>query len=60
VLELWDNEIGTLPDEMGQLRSLRYLELRGILFSEEQHVQFREMLPDTQIMLSPSCNCKIQ
>lgn len=59
-LELWDNEIGTLPDEMGQLKRLRFLELRGILFSVEQHQQFRDMLPDTQIMLSPSCNCKTQ
>ena len=58
VLELWDNEIGTLPEEMKQLKNLKTLELRGILFSDEQHLHFREMLPNTTIYLSPSCNCK--
>lgn len=58
VLELWDNEIGTLPEEMKNLSKLKVLELRGILFSEDQHKHFRELLPNTTIYLSPSCNCK--
>ncbi len=58
VLELWDNEIGTLPEEMKNLSKLKVLELRGILFSEDQHKHFHEMLPNTMIYLSPSCNCK--
>jgi hypothetical protein len=49
-----------LPDEMGQLRKLSFLELRGILFSDEQQQQFHDMLPETKIMMSPSCNCKTQ
>lgn len=58
VLELWDNEIGTLPEEMKNLTKLKVLELRGILFSDEQHKHFQDMLPNTTIYLSPSCNCK--
>jgi Leucine-rich repeat (LRR) protein len=60
VLELWDNEIGTLPDEMKQLLNLKTLELRGILFSEEDQKHFHELLPNTRIYMSPSCNCKTQ
>jgi len=60
VLEMWDNEIETLPDEIAMLKNLRYLELRGILFSEDQQREFHELLPETTIMMSPSCNCKTQ
>ena len=58
VIELWDNEIGTLPEEIKNLKHLKVLELRGILFSEEQQKHFRELLPNTRIYMSPSCDCK--
>lgn len=57
-IELWDNELGTLPEEIKELHNLRSLDLRGILFSEEQHKHFFELLPKTEIYMSPSCNCK--
>jgi len=57
-IELWDNELGTLPEEIKELHNLRSLDLRGILFSEEQHQHFFELLPKTEIYMSPSCNCK--
>jgi hypothetical protein len=58
VLELWDNEIGTLPEEIRNLKHLKVLELRGILFSDEQQKHFQELLPHTRIYMSPSCDCK--
>jgi Leucine-rich repeat (LRR) protein len=58
-LDLWENEISGLPEEMKNLTNLKELDLRGILFTEKQHLQFRELLPGVQIHLSPGCNtCK--
>jgi Leucine-rich repeat (LRR) protein len=58
VLELWDNEIDSLPDDIRFMSSLRTLELRGILFSEQEQSYIRSLLPDTDILFSPSCHCK--
>ena len=58
ILELWDNEISELPSSIRNLKHLKILEMRGILFSEEQQQEFRELLPETRVMMSPSCNCK--
>jgi Leucine-rich repeat (LRR) protein len=58
VLELWDNEIHYVPEEMKGLYSLKVLELRGILFNEEEQQRIKSLLPEANIYLSPSCNCK--
>jgi Leucine-rich repeat (LRR) protein len=58
VIELWDNEIIALPGEIKQLHNLKTLELRGILFSQEEQEQIYNLLPETNVFFSPSCNCK--
>lgn len=58
VLELWDNEVDSLPDDIRLLNSLRTLELRGILFSEQEQAHIRSLLPETDVLFSPSCLCK--
>jgi Leucine-rich repeat (LRR) protein len=58
VLELWDNELYTIPDEIGNLKKLKILELRGILFSNEEGARIDSLLPNTKVMMSPTCNCK--
>jgi Leucine-rich repeat (LRR) protein len=57
-LFLWSNELDDLPDEIAQCTSLKTLELRGILFNAEDHKRFSSLLPDTEILMSPPCNCK--
>lgn len=57
-LEMWDNELDYLPESMKNLRNLKVFELRGILFSQEEQQQISELLPETEIHFSPSCNCK--
>jgi len=57
-LELWDNELEGLPSEIGELQNLRILEIRGILFSPDDQFYFKELLPETNILMSPPCNCK--
>ena len=58
VIELWDNEIIALPEEIKHLHNLKILELRGILFSQEEQEQIYNLLPETNVFFSPSCNCK--
>jgi Leucine-rich repeat (LRR) protein len=58
VLELWDNELYSIPDEIGNLKKLKMLELRGILFSDEEGARIDSLLPNTKVMMSPTCNCK--
>ncbi|HMU77228.1 MAG: leucine-rich repeat domain-containing protein [Bacteroidetes bacterium] len=59
VLSLWDNELSEIPDEIKSLSSvLKKLELRGILFNEEQQKRIHDLLPYTTIYFSPACNCK--
>lgn len=57
MIGLWDNEIVYLPDEMKMLKNLKVLELRGILFNEEEQNQIRELLPQAEVFLSPPCHC---
>jgi Leucine-rich repeat (LRR) protein len=58
VLELWDNELNTIPEELSDLKKLKLLELRGILFSDEEGARIDSLLPNTKVMMSPTCNCK--
>lgn len=58
LLELWDNELSGIPDEISKLQKLKALELRGILFSEDEAARIDSLLPNTKIMMSPTCNCK--
>jgi Leucine-rich repeat (LRR) protein len=58
VLEMWDNELYSIPDEISKLTKLKTLELRGILFSNEEGARIDSLLPNTKVMMSPTCNCK--
>jgi Leucine-rich repeat (LRR) protein len=58
LLELWDNELSDIPDDISRLKKLKAVELRGILFSEEEAARIDSLLPDTKVFMSPTCNCK--
>jgi Leucine-rich repeat (LRR) protein len=58
VLEMWDNELYAIPDEISKLSKLKTLEIRGILFSDEEGARIDSLLPNTKVMMSPTCNCK--
>jgi hypothetical protein len=55
---MWDNEVSEIPDEIGSLSKLKVFELRGILFTEEEQTRVKNLLSNTQVLFSPSCNCK--
>lgn len=57
LLDLWDNDISLIPDEIKNLTNLKVFELRGILFSDDEPARLKELLPNTKINLSPTCDC---
>lgn len=58
IADLWSNNLNELPPTLEKLKKLKVLDLRNILFSDEQHRYIEELLPNTQVFLSPSCKCK--
>lgn len=58
-LDLWGNEIDELPPEISKLQeTLDYLDLRVIFMSFEKQQAIIDLLPETEIYFSNSCNCK--
>jgi len=57
-LDLWGNDIGVLPYEISELKNtLKEIDMRVILMSAKEHKKIKELLPDTKIRFSKSCDC---
>ena len=57
-LDLWGNDIGALPYEIKELENtLKEIDMRVILMSKAEHKKIKELLPNTKIRFSKSCNC---
>ena len=57
-LDVWGNDIGFLPPEIESLKeTLKEIDMRVILMSNEEHKKIKELLPETKIHFSKSCNC---
>ena len=58
-LELLLDQLKDVPDEISELGNLRILEMRGILFTDEEAHRIDSLVvKSAKIYLSPSCNCK--
>ena len=57
-LDLWSNNISYFPEQMKYLKNLRMMDLRVILINTPDQKKIQEMLPNTRIYFSPSCNCQ--
>jgi leucine-rich repeat protein SHOC2 len=57
-LDMWSTELAILPESIKKLENLKVVELRGILFNQEQQDYMYSLLPDATIYFSPPCNCK--
>lgn len=58
-LDLWSNNIDTFPEELIYMRSLKELDLRVILISDNEQERLREMFPKANIYFSKNCNCEL-
>jgi Leucine-rich repeat (LRR) protein len=57
-LDLWSNEIDVFPPEINNLKeSLKKLDLRVVLINDSKQKAIVELLPNTDIYFSKSCNC---
>ena len=44
-LDLWSNDIASLPDDIADLRALRFLDMRVIQLEEGEIERIRELVP---------------
>jgi Leucine-rich repeat (LRR) protein len=56
-LDLWSNEIEKIPFEITELKKLKELDLRVIQFNDEEQQMVLDLLPNTKVYFSKSCNC---
>jgi hypothetical protein len=56
-LDLWSNYIDSLPDSFHGNTTLKLLDMRGIVVTSDKQAAIRQMLPNTEIHFSKSCNC---
>ena len=58
-LDMWSNEIDVFPEEISKLKNtLKVLDLRVILINLEKQKKIVELLPNTEVYMNKSCNCK--
>lgn len=58
-LDLWGNAISVLPEEAGRLaKNLKTLDMRAMAINFEKQKHIQDLLPDTEIFFSKSCNCQ--
>jgi Leucine-rich repeat (LRR) protein len=57
-LDLWSTAMDIFPEEISKLKNtLKILDLRVVLINEEKQKAIAELLPNTNIYFSKSCNC---
>lgn len=56
-LQIWGNEITALPASMEKLENLKYLDMRTIILTTSERENLKDMFPQTEILVSPDCNC---
>lgn len=56
-LQIWGNEITVLPESVNDLEKLKWLDMRAILLTETEREDLLLQLPETELLLSPGCNC---
>jgi Leucine-rich repeat (LRR) protein len=58
MLDLWSNDIDVFPVEISNLKnSLKKIDLRVVLINEDKQRAIADLLPNTNIYFSKSCNC---
>lgn len=56
-LDLWSNYVDELPVSFHDNKTLKLLDMRGIVVTPDKQAAIRQMLPNTEILFSKSCNC---
>jgi Leucine-rich repeat (LRR) protein len=56
-LDLWSNYVDELPASFHGNNTLKRLDMRGIVVTPDKQAAIRQMLPNTEVLFSKSCNC---
>lgn len=56
-IDAWSNNLSVFPNEMKDLANLKEMDLRVINLNEDQQRRLHQLLPNTTIHFSNSCNC---
>ena len=56
-LNLWNTSIDNLPYDIDEVKTLKVIDMRGILLNFEMQEELLELLPKVKLYLSPPCNC---
>ena len=56
-LDIWSNNLSSLPDEIADLKKLKKIDMRVIQYNDQEMKFMRDLLPNTEILFSKSCNC---
>lgn len=57
VLDMWSTNLYDIPESLSELTNLKFFDLRVIQFSDEEKEHISQLLPNTKIHFSNSCNC---
>ncbi len=58
VLDVWGTDVTALPPRFKQLAgTLKFLDLRNVYMTKEAQQAILNLLPDTMVKLSATCNC---
>ena len=56
-LDMWSNDLSSFPESLNELKNLKEFDLRVIQFTKGEKERITNLLPDTKIHFSSSCNC---
>ena len=56
-LNLWNTSVDNLPFDIDEVKTLKVVDMRGILLNFEMQEDLIELLPKVKIYLNPPCNC---
>lgn len=57
ILDMWSTNLYDIPESLSELPNLKIFDLRVIQFSDEEKEHISQLLPNTKIHFSNSCNC---
>ena len=56
-ISFYNKSIDDLPFDIDGVKTLRVIDMRGILLNFEMQEELLELLPKVKLYLSPPCNC---
>ncbi len=56
-LNIWNTSVDNLPNDIEKIKTLKVVDMRGILLNYETQEELFDLLPNVKLYMSPPCNC---